>query len=58
MTVGAKLLNLTIELSGAALCTLAILHVLLSRLDRQTRRYFLLFTGGCSCSRYPIWRAC
>lgn len=40
------ILNFAVELSGVVLCTLAILQVLLSKLDQQTRRYFLLIYGG------------
>lgn len=43
MTVGEKLLNLTVELSGIVLCALAVLWVQFSKIDRQTRRHFLLF---------------
>ena len=46
MTAGAKILNLSIELSGVILCAMGILLVVFSKVDQRTRRYFVPFYSG------------
>ena len=46
MSVGARILNLSIELSGVILCAMGILLVVFSKANQRTRRYFILFYSG------------